>query len=762
MATMIDLAKAARGRSAARTRVSRVTAASVRYGTALTSCEAGGAVDVMLDGSAEPVTLHAESPIASGERVRVVSQGGSYAVVALSSLVERVADAGAQATEAKDAAESAKEQAKKAMEQSAEDLKAAKEAAQAAKDTAEQTGQLAVTGTSVEYAAGASPTVAPTSGWSAAPPSYDGASYVWQRVRVTHGSGDSEVTEPVLVTGNAGPRGERGVEGAPGKDGKDGTGVAILGSYGTMAELEAAHPAGSAGDGYLVGGDLYVWGGAAWKNVGRIQGPQGAQGDSVALVTTFWRLSTTAPDTPSGPADPEGWSKTVPEVPDRYTGKLYRCTRTTLASGMALWAAPSVDSSYEYAYRAWSTADGALAESKAVSDKVDGFARDYRQSWEDVAGGKYATASALKQTNDLLATEVTARSEAVDGAKSYADTQVKQSATEIKSEVASGYLAKDGKYTSVQSILDQTNSSITATFKETVTATAVEYALSPSPTVAPETGWSTTAPEWQRGMYVWQRTTVTKGEKGDPGDNFGGADRLAAIETMIRQSADGVEVSRMVNGEHTGTRALLAPDEMAFQSADGSATLASLGLDKLVLGAASTDTRIWLAKPREPPSVADAEGFAEIYTDGQSLFFLADGAIMMLPSLAGSDACGLSLDGTRTAFVGPIMAAGRAYLGKDQVRSLGDGVKCYKHMGFCALQLTNFAPTVALSWGALQVGKPLPTGWRPTETAKAPLFAHQGSVAQVSVGTDGAVKVYGEDIEAGTPLSGSLVWLAMT
>lgn len=63
-------------------------------------------------------------------------------------------------------------------------------------------------------------------------------------------------------------------------DGKDGTSITILGAYSTEAELIAAHPTGNAGDGYLVGGDLYVWdiSTSAWKNVGSIQGPKGRDG----------------------------------------------------------------------------------------------------------------------------------------------------------------------------------------------------------------------------------------------------------------------------------------------------------------------------------------------------------------------------------------------------------------------------------------------------------------------------------------------------
>lgn len=72
-----------------------------------------------------------------------------------------------------------------------------------------------------------------------------------------------------------------GIQGPQGPKGDDGTSVTILGSYDTVEQLEIAHPTGSAGDSYLIDGDLYVWDGTnlEWTDVGTIQGPQGIQGE---------------------------------------------------------------------------------------------------------------------------------------------------------------------------------------------------------------------------------------------------------------------------------------------------------------------------------------------------------------------------------------------------------------------------------------------------------------------------------------------------
>src|SRR5690606_24801751 len=84
--------------------------------------------------------------------------------------------------------------------------------------------------------------------------------------------------------GPQGPIGPEGPQGPEGPKGDPGTGVSIIGSLPSEADLP---PTGTDGDAHLINGDLYVWDGAAWQNVGTIQGPQGPQG-------------------PAGPEGPQG------------------------------------------------------------------------------------------------------------------------------------------------------------------------------------------------------------------------------------------------------------------------------------------------------------------------------------------------------------------------------------------------------------------------------------------------------------------------
>lgn len=100
------------------------------------------------------------------------------------------------------------------------------------------------------------------------------------------------VQGPVGPTGPVGPRGLQGPQGIQGDVGPQGP-QGIQGDVGPALHIAGALedpsllPAtGSAGIGYLIGGNLWVWNGAAWQNVGQIQGPQGQQGIQGAVGPT--------------------------------------------------------------------------------------------------------------------------------------------------------------------------------------------------------------------------------------------------------------------------------------------------------------------------------------------------------------------------------------------------------------------------------------------------------------------------------------------
>ena len=212
----------------------------------------------------------------SGDTVQVRVSGGRAFLVGNQTAPptdDRTARSAAQT--AKSAQETATSASKVAV-QASTDATEAKATANAASATA---GGAVVSDT-MHYLATALPSgvTINTSGWTTTVQTITtDKPYLWTYHTYTKGNGSYTNTQPVII----------------GTYGKDGTSVTILGSYNTLAELEAAHPTGNTGDAYMVAGDLYVWNGSAWEDVGQIQGPQGPQGE-------------TGPQGPQGPQGETG------------------------------------------------------------------------------------------------------------------------------------------------------------------------------------------------------------------------------------------------------------------------------------------------------------------------------------------------------------------------------------------------------------------------------------------------------------------------
>ena len=135
--------------------------------------------------------------------------------------------------------------------------------------------------------------------------------------------GPAGETGPQGPQGEQGPAGETGPQGPQGDPGADGTSFLVKGRYATLAELEAKHPTGNAGDAYAVGSAesnvIYLWDvdKSAWINVGSLQGPagetgpQGPQGEQGPAGET-------GPQGPQGEQGPAG--ETGPQGPQGEQG----------------------------------------------------------------------------------------------------------------------------------------------------------------------------------------------------------------------------------------------------------------------------------------------------------------------------------------------------------------------------------------------------------------------------------------------------------
>lgn len=124
--------------------------------------------------------------------------------------------------------------------------------------------------------------------------------------------------------GPIGPQGVQGPQGIQGPQGEDGTSVTILGTFNDVSELPAT--GNTAGDGYLISGNLYVYDGSEFINVGTIQGPQGDQGEpgdtptlTIGTVTTG-AAGTSATATITGTSPNLTLNLTIPRGQDGTNG----------------------------------------------------------------------------------------------------------------------------------------------------------------------------------------------------------------------------------------------------------------------------------------------------------------------------------------------------------------------------------------------------------------------------------------------------------
>lgn len=149
-------------------------------------------------------------------------------------------------------------------------------------------------------------------------------------VKVYTGAGFNTVAT-VAPTGPLGPTGPAGPDGPTGPTGPQGSSVRILGTYSTLALLQADNPIGAIGDAYVVGQEfVYAWSdlNQEWALVGPIgvtgptgpTGPQGPQGIGGSDGATGPQGEPGIPGGPTGATGPIG--PTGPEGPTGPTGPI--------------------------------------------------------------------------------------------------------------------------------------------------------------------------------------------------------------------------------------------------------------------------------------------------------------------------------------------------------------------------------------------------------------------------------------------------------
>ena len=288
----------------------------------------------------------------------------------------------------------------------AADAQAVAEAASERSDQAEQQAAEALTASAeavvssiIEYALGASETVAPSTGWSTVSPTRTPGAYIWMRTKVTRGNGAVTYSSAALVTGNAGAptytwikyadtpttgmsdsptgktyigiavnkpsgvestsyadyswsliKGDQGVAGPPGADGSptytwikyadSAAGAGLSDSPTGKAYIGFAHNKSTATESTTPGDYL-------WSKILGDQGATGAQGVSVTSVTSYYRTVTAgsaAPAAPTTSTPPAPWSATEPAYAPGLD--LYRVERVGYSTGTYSYTPVSKSSAY--------------------------------------------------------------------------------------------------------------------------------------------------------------------------------------------------------------------------------------------------------------------------------------------------------------------------------------------------------------------------------------------------------------------------------
>jgi hypothetical protein len=111
--------------------------------------------------------------------------------------------------------------------------------------------------------------------------------------------------------------------GATGPTGPQGTSIRLKGSVATTFDLPSS--GNLINDAYLVeaDGNLYVWNGSFWENVGKIVGPTGPSGPTGAVGPLGPTGPTGAASTVTGPTGPTGPSVTGPTGSTGATGPVF-------------------------------------------------------------------------------------------------------------------------------------------------------------------------------------------------------------------------------------------------------------------------------------------------------------------------------------------------------------------------------------------------------------------------------------------------------
>lgn len=190
--------------------------------------------------------------------------------------------------------------------------------------------------------------------------------------------------------------------------------------------------------------------------------------------------------------------------------------------------------------------------------------------------------------------------------KTYTDAQIKVSADSINSTVSSVKTTADNALSNANSALDQINE-IPGTYatKTEVNQTATD--LTTTITTAQNTANDA------KGAAESAQTTANEAK----GTADSAKTSTNVLETLIRQSGDGVEVAKKVNGEYTSSKTLMGPDGFYIKDSTDTA-LTQVKSNSIILGK-ETESHMHINPENVQLLNGSEKELAKFYENGVSL-----------------------------------------------------------------------------------------------------------------------------------------------
>lgn len=266
------------------------------------------------------------------------------------------------------------------------------------------TADAVIASVDVEYAQGASRTVAPQDGWQTAAPQWASGKYIWSRTKTAMQSGDIEYSEPVCISGRD------GIDGVKGDKGSTGIGVSGIVEQYYLSESSTAQSGGSWSEAQPAWAkDRYIWTRSkiTWTDgsttytapclAKAINGSNQMAGSAIASRVKLYANNQSDSVPPMNMQNPElGWSEDIPQWSNGYY--VWSMERVTYGDGTVTHTAPVLEAAYNKAYQSAHDLTGSLS---GLNTTVQDLATDGVVTEAEAAAVKKAKQDVDKEREEM-------------------------------------------------------------------------------------------------------------------------------------------------------------------------------------------------------------------------------------------------------------------------------------------------------------------------------------------------------------------------